>query len=413
MGRIYDIPNKKLKLYGRRMKYNNERKPIAYLVDPFPASIGTFVLSEMEGLEEKGIPTIVFSKERKEAAITHEIAKKWLSTAVIAGYPLSLKVIFANMCFLFISPLKYINAFFCNKWYGGKQQFLRAFYFAWMVKKKKIQHIHAHFAWNADGALLISKFTGISFSCTMHASDILYSSPISMTEIINKSKFTVMISDFNWKYIINRWPGVDVKKLKLVRCGINLERFVGSPLRRKHQKINLLTVARLAPIKQIPFHLEICKTLYDNGFSFMWRFTGDGEERPSLETLIKKYKLENCTELVGLVPYEKMIEEYLNADIFVLLSKTEGVANVLMEAMATGLPVVASRTTGQPELVKDEINGYLISGRDLNSATKAITKLMESEELRRKMGKQGQKKVSKEYTQKKNATEMMNLFDSD
>lgn len=387
------------------------QEPIAYLVDAFPANVSTFVLSEMEGLEKQGIKLVIFSWRKENATVPHGLSKKWQSEAVIAGCPLFLKVVLANIYFLFRTPAKYITAFSRHKDYGGKKQFLGALYLARVAQKKRIRHIHANFAWNAQGALLISKFTGISYSSTMHHADILYVPPKNMAEIINSSKFTSMVSDYNRNYVLNRWPGVNDEKLKLVRLGVDFDRFSPPALRQNNKKkLCLLTVARMDSIKQIPFHLEVCSKLRDRGYSFSWRFVGNGKERTRVERLIKERDLEGWVDLAGAVPYEKMADEYRRADIFILLSKSEGIPVALMEAMATGLPVVASRITGIPELVEDKINGFLISEGDLDGAVKLISQLIESPLFRGKMGQCGKEKVLKEYGQKQNAIRMKRLF---
>jgi glycosyltransferase involved in cell wall biosynthesis len=104
------------------------------------------------------------------------------------------------------------------------------------------------------------------------------------------------------------------------------------------------------------------------------------------------------------------------ADVKVLPSvptkqgKREGIPVGLMEAMASGLPVVSSWLSGIPELVEDGVAGILAAPRDVNGLAEALFRLSRDPELRRRMGEAGRAKVLREFNLEKNAEELARLF---
>ncbi|GAH31889.1 unnamed protein product, partial [marine sediment metagenome] len=139
---------------------------------------------------------------------------------------------------------------------------------------------------------------------------------------------------------------------------------------------------------------------------------GDGIIRQKLESLVDRLGIKNNVAFAGFVPNEKVVE-YLNKfDIFVMPSvgegETFGVAAV--EAMATGLPVVASNVGGLPEVVDDGKTGLLVKPGDVEDLKRALEFYILSKDARIEHGKRGREKVKKLYNWKDNAEQMNNLY---
>lgn len=159
----------------------------------------------------------------------------------------------------------------------------------------------------------------------------------------------------------------------------------------------LLTVGRLQQQKGYQYLIQSSFELKNRGHNFVWLIAGEGELRPYLEQLIISYKLQQEIRLLGIRDDVPML--LCASDIFVLSSLWEGLPGVVLEAMAAGLPVVATNVGGTPELVEDGINGFLVPPANPTMMADAIEKLFKmSEEGRRKMGDVGMEIVKEKFT---------------
>lgn len=149
----------------------------------------------------------------------------------------------------------------------------------------------------------------------------------------------------------------------------------------------ILAVGRLDKVKGFDMLIEAYKKLKTD---YILMIVGEGNERENLEKLIKDYNLVNKVFLVG--QKSNIQDYYLKASIFVLSSRMEGFPNVLVEAMAFGCPVVAFNCkTGPSEIIKNGENGILVEAENINELAKAIQKLLDSNNLRYKLGKNAMK----------------------
>jgi glycosyltransferase involved in cell wall biosynthesis len=120
---------------------------------------------------------------------------------------------------------------------------------------------------------------------------------------------------------------------------------------------------------------------------------GDGEERENLRALVQKLNLSECVSFVGRVSNEKVPEYMAAADVFVLPSLSEGLPNVILEAMASGLPVVATKVRGLPEIIEDGQNGFLVEPKNPNEIAEKVCLLLEDAELRERVSRNNKEKA--------------------
>ena len=132
-------------------------------------------------------------------------------------------------------------------------------------------------------------------------------------------------------------------------------------------------------------------------------FVGDGGARQELEKVVQPEEWRNRVRFVGLVGRKEITSYYQSADIFVLPSYGEGMPNALLEAMAVGLPCVATRVGGIPEAVQDGVNGLLIPSRSATAITTALNSLLASPELAFRMGAAAAKTIRNHFTWQANA----------
>ena len=145
----------------------------------------------------------------------------------------------------------------------------------------------------------------------------------------------------------------------------------------------VLYVGRLDPVKGVRYLVQAMGILRDRGLrNAKLLIVGDGSEKKYLEELVKKLGLEDYVVFAGKVSHEKIPEYMALADVFVLPSLSEGFPTVVLEAMAMGLPVIASRVGGLPWIIKDGDNGFLVEPRNPHEIAEKITFLLINDDLR-------------------------------
>lgn len=183
------------------------------------------------------------------------------------------------------------------------------------------------------------------------------------------------------------YSGIDLNKFKdlPVEEKQNLKKELGIP----ENSLIVGTLGRLVPVKGPEFLVEAAKHIISKYSSTFFMFTGDGYLRPDLEKKALDFGLkENIIFMGWRDDAAKILSLY---DIFVLPSLNEGMGRVLVEAMALGKPIVASRIGGIPDLVSHGKNGFLVPPKDPEELVRHIQTLIEDKEKREKMGLEGKK----------------------
>lgn len=186
--------------------------------------------------------------------------------------------------------------------------------------------------------------------------------------------------------------------------GINLERFknlsredIRRRLKIKEDEKIIISVGGLRPIKGVKYLIEAMKFITDNNENISLMIVGDGKEKEYLGSLVKELELEQYVTFVGKIPNEKVPEYMAVSDVFVLPSLSEGFPVVNLEAMASGLPIVATKVGGVPEIIKDGKNGFLVESKNPERIAERILLLLKNDELRERMSRANKKEVEK-YT---------------
>jgi glycosyltransferase involved in cell wall biosynthesis len=158
----------------------------------------------------------------------------------------------------------------------------------------------------------------------------------------------------------------------------------------KNSRIRILTVGRLNEQKGLKTLLKACHTLNQNGLNgqFSLEILGDGPSRRALEKLTKDLHLQDIVYFTGWVSKTQLTDKYNTSDIFALPSLDEGMSNALLEAMATGLPVVASDFAGDNLLVND-VNALVVPVNNDQLLSIALKQLILDKDLREKLGQKG------------------------
>jgi glycosyltransferase involved in cell wall biosynthesis len=198
--------------------------------------------------------------------------------------------------------------------------------------------------------------------------------------------------------------GVPPDRSILIENGIDLEEYVRSrTVSDAKERLGLPpgrlvvgAVGRLSPEKGFDLLIHSVHHLLKNGTDLELVIAGEGDDRPRLEALMRELNVEDRVHLLGY--RADTIALYEAMDLFALSSFREGLPNVLLEAMALEVPVIASRIAGVPRLVQDGANGLLVAPGSVEDLTRALKALAENVELRAQLGRAGRRTVETRYS---------------
>lgn len=221
--------------------------------------------------------------------------------------------------------------------------------------------------------------------------------------------FRTLILNLSPNVVSNSYAGLNANNLKrgeVLYNGIDeqfVNRLKGFEKRAKRKKMLndltekpvLISVANFVPYKDYVTVLTALKDLKNKGFEFLYVALGDGPLLKNIEELVVSFGLEENVRLPGNV---QNVNDYLQvADIFVHSSKGEGCSNAILEAMATGLPVVATNTGGTPEIVTSDV-GFLYPYRKVDKLAGVLEHLLKTPDIVEKKGKQAHEKIKEKFT---------------
>lgn len=189
-------------------------------------------------------------------------------------------------------------------------------------------------------------------------------------------------------------PSVDIK---VIPDGIDLSKFRAPKRPIDPDPVRVLSIGRLIPRKGFHRLIAALPALRRRASRrFILEIVGEGPMMGELKRMAEELGVSDIVRFVGSVPYERLHERYESAHIFALCSSAEGMPLVVLEAMATGLPVVASRVQGIDELVSDGVNGFLIDDpSDAEAIAEGLAKLIDDGRLRLRMGEEALRTVGR------------------
>jgi glycosyltransferase involved in cell wall biosynthesis len=255
-------------------------------------------------------------------------------------------------------------------------------------------HLHVHWAHApAAVALLANRIAGIPWSLTTHAKD-LYTAPAGdLADRCAQAAFVATCTAANARHLTDV-IGVDLGKVLLCRHGVRLDRFDSS--RRNPQPGRILSVGRLVPKKGFPVLIEACSLLRDRDVEFHLDLVGDGPLADELTALVAEGGLSSRVTFHHARPQPELVPFYQRAAVFALTPAVQadgdrdGVPNVILEAMASGTPVVASATSGIPEVVIDDQTGLLVPPGEPRALADALARLLNDSSDADRIGKGGE-----------------------
>jgi colanic acid/amylovoran biosynthesis glycosyltransferase len=388
-------------------------RKLAYLFERFPAFTKTFCAREVAELYRQNYRVPVFSIRRPNDERPVNIP---LDEVAIHYLPDS------NSPFFKI-PTRWAARRFADHWQKevdsrDKHRFFEAIYLGNRLKKAGIEHLHVHFAgMAARTAWWIKKLFGVSYSFTGHANDIFVEKPdqrVSLKSLVAEARFVVSVSDYGVHYLKSRFPFA-ANKIYRVYNGIDLAQFI--PAAPGARPVRIISVGRLIPKKGYAELVEACSLLNQQGLDFRCTIIGGGPEHLPLRQLIAARSLDQTIELVGPKSQIEIVQSLAQSQIFVFPARRDetgdqdNLPTVLIEAMASGLPVVASSLAGIPEIIIDHINGILVPQQAPEALASAIRTLLLDSKKRESLGASGLSAAREKFSLVTTVQELIGIFE--
>ncbi|NVM56306.1 MAG: glycosyltransferase [Candidatus Helarchaeota archaeon] len=253
------------------------------------------------------------------------------------------------------------------------------------------------------GKLLRKKTLVWAQGSEIYNSSLLYLKSIGQF-VISKATVVLGVSTHmknRMKYI---WPQQPIYHLS---NGIELGTYFHEPAPKS--TVEIIFVGRLIKIKRISNAIKAISYLKDDIPKVMLTIIGSGPTEELLKKQCGLLKIEDHIRFLGNIPHEEIPKILSRADIFIFPSLREGLPIAILEAMASGLPILASRTTALPELVHDQINGLLHSPGNVSELTRNLKILIQNEALRNSMGKKSREFAHK-YSWKKIINRLIKFY---
>jgi L-malate glycosyltransferase len=223
----------------------------------------------------------------------------------------------------------------------------------------------------------------------------------------------ICASDAIRRLLIN--DGVAESRAITVHEGVDLGRVDAAPPAKLHEELWLPhqapivgNVAALVPHKGQRHLVEAAQLVVRQVPDARFVIAGEGELRPALERQIKEHHLEKHVLLAGFRP--DVLSLHKAFDIFVMSSVTEGLGTSLIDAMASGKPIVATTAGGIPEVVADGETGFLVPPRDHHAMAAAIVKLLKDEGLRKRLGAAGLARARTQFSAERMVQETLRVY---
>jgi len=348
----------------------------------FPCWSETFILNELVNHSDNGVELTIFSLKKFNEKMVHSEAYPFISRTKYPLNPLNpylwlLNVLLAirkpQLYFMVLLALLKLNTSSLKLKVKALIIFFLSPLFIRQTERYNLEHLHAHFSsYPAIMAWIISMFCKVPFSVTAHAHDIYVNQDL-LPIIYNQATHIFTISQFNKNFILNKLGTRYENKIRVIHCGINLERFSfveNRPELVENNLINILSIGRLTGIKGFSYLLKALKLLHDDNIDFHCRIIGDGPLKSELNQLAEQLGISRYISFLGSKKTEEIPGYLKSADVFILacaqdkLEGHDGIPIVFMEAMACGVPVIGTSISGIPELIRDRETGFCANPED-------------------------------------------------
>jgi glycosyltransferase involved in cell wall biosynthesis len=291
---------------------------------------------------------------------------------------------------------------------------------AWVAgrfERLGVQLVHAHFATDAASAALVAaELLGVPWTFTIHARE-LYLRTSGLWAKCREADAVVTVCDYNVTELERVTGGRRPRRLEVVRCGVDLDRFRARPRPPARDGFSVVSVGRLVPKKGFDTLIDAAAHLAADGIDVRVDIIGTGEMRDVLQERIDARNLGHQVWLRGAMLPEQVAAAMSEADVFVLANgiapdgDRDSMPVVTKEAMASGVPVITTDTVANPEMVDDSV-GRLVPPNDAHALAAAISELASlSPAQRHQLGMAGRRRVERSFSLHAETAKLHALFE--
>lgn len=405
---------------------------IAFIVSVFPALSETFILNQITGLMDLGHEVDIYSRYNPNECKVHDDIEKYNLMDRVCYYDFfnippnkikrvikGIKLIVTNF---YKDPLGILRALNVFK-YGKDAMSLKLLYtiIPFLGKRNYYDIIHCHFGPNGEWGILlkrlgvkgkiITSFYGYDASAYIDDDNIgIYKN------LFNYGDIFIVICN----YIKNKLIKLECNENKIIKhpLGVDIEKFNFKKIQKSNNNINILTIARLVEKKGIEYSIKAVAKVIKKYPNLKYIIVGDGPLKDQLLCLISELGINEQVKILGWKAQNEIIELFKKSHIFVLASITaqngdqEGTPTVLLEAQATGLPIISTFHSGIPEIVLDGQSGFLVPERDVDAMAGRLEYLIEHTEIWTEMGRAGRKFVEENFDIKKLNKQLVEIYEN-
>jgi glycosyltransferase involved in cell wall biosynthesis len=382
-------------------------KRIAYLLHRFPSTTDTFIKREIRSLQKLGTDVQVISIWKpKEHESTPDILAEWVPDTQFALPRSAFSIACIVLTLAVRSPMRFLataHLAFLTCRPGVRGFIYQSFYFveailaADLLCRNAISHVHNHIGDHSGTVtMLAANLAGIGYSITFHGWPVFFDAKYSrIKEKVRGARFTRSISYFCRSQLMMFSECNDPTSFKIVHCGLPIDKYRYRPPKKEIKY--LLCVARLSSEKGHTFLIHALRQLRNRGYDLELRLAGNGPMKGQLKKLADELGLAEQVHFLGYLNEDEVIRELHSSDLFVLPSFVEGLPVSAMEAMAVGLPVIATNIAGTSELIEDGKTGILVRPSDPEALADAAVTMIHDYPFRLHAAELGRKKVIDEF----------------
>jgi colanic acid/amylovoran/stewartan biosynthesis glycosyltransferase WcaL/AmsK/CpsK len=400
---------------------------IAMIVDTFPALSETFVLDQITGLLDRGHSVDIFAFNRGDLKTVHEDVRRYRLLERVSFPPcpsgwarraISGSILIATNGLR--QPRAVMRALNPARWGRGALGLAVLHSAAPFFGRPEYDVVHCHFGPNGRRALrfrdlgllrgkLVTTFHGFdaSLEIKQFGQDVY-------RDLFQESDLIMVVSHHMRSTLLSL--GCQPEKVIVHRVGVDCEKLAFREPAPSKGPLRITSVARLVEKKGIEFGIRAVGRLVEAGIAVAYRIVGEGPLRQPLAQLVSTLELDKQVTFLGGLPRERVLGVLNDTDILLAPSTIsaqgdeEGVPTAIMEALATGIPVVSTFHSGIPELVEDGVSGLLAPERDVPGLAERLLYLAAHPNRWAPMGRAGRSHVEKNFNITRLNDQLVNTY---
>ncbi len=374
---------------------------IGYVVNAFPAASETFLVNELRALADRGLPVVVLALDAAVPTVPHACAAA-LSLPIVrapGGPWRGLAFLRAHAAAALRWPPVYLRLLGSalaqlgkpaggdgrSRWSRMRRRLRYLSLSCWLADASRrlgVLHLHAFYANKPlELARAAAAFGGMSYSFAAHAKDLYTTPERRLRRGLARARFVVTCHEDGARRL-RELAGERAQRVMCLRHGADLARFRPRPDDEREPGL-LLAVGRLTPKKGFDDLVAACALLRDSGREFRCVIAGDGRLRAELEGMIAAHGLAGHVRILGFQTQDQLADWYGRAGLLVMPSRVlddgnrDGIPNVVVEAMCSGTPIIATTAGSIPEVIEDGVTGRLVAPGDPAALAAAVEEALE------------------------------------